>query len=113
MSITRSNNAGTYKEGQCVGYENLTFDDTAGGAALASIPDGANRALFTVECDAGTTDTSQVVRFREDGTAPTTSEGFSLGKNDAYEIKGIVNITNFKIIAIENLTQSIKVLYFR
>ncbi len=48
------------------------------------------KALYAVE--------SNNVRYRTDGTAPTTTEGILLYVGDILQIEGIKKIRNFKVI---------------
>jgi len=61
-----------------VGYASLTVTDSA--EPLVDIPAKANRAFFTVETSG--------LRWRGDGTAPTSSEGHALAVNDSISFTG-------------------------
>ena len=59
------------------GYETITVSGTAGGLTAATVS-GLNKAMITVEI--------AQVRFRLDGTAPTSTVGHILEVNDVLEL---------------------------
>lgn len=77
-----------------INYEAITVGTTVVDLAEAVTSGGATRrgqrALVTVE--------SQQIRFRYDGTAPTSTEGHVAGDGDQIEIVGYDNINNFRAI---------------
>ena len=84
-----------------VGYESLTVSSSAVG--LASIPTTAVRAFITVE-DAN-------VRFRVDGTVPTTIEGHALAASDILLIESASDIAAFRAIRDDAVDAILKVTY--
>lgn len=58
------------------------------------------------------TDTTAIVRFRTDGTAPTASSGMYLAGGDLYTINHNANVINFKIIRIEALAHVVNIIYY-
>lgn len=71
-----------------LGYEKLTVSSTAVG--LASIPSRAYFAL--VRCE------SNNVRWRDDGTAPTATEGILMKADEFLEYDG--SLTKIKFIRV-------------
>ena len=66
--------AGTYKlERKPKGYQQLTVSTTA---VALTVPVGATRAVVKV--------IAQPVRYRNDGTAPTSTVGFPLVANEIF-----------------------------
>jgi hypothetical protein len=86
-------------QGECVGYDTMVVDNANIGTL--AIPENARYALLVVESDANQTNKDMVLRFREDGEAPTIDEGMPLGDLGVYEVKGIENMQRFKIVGIE------------
>ena len=69
---------------------------TAGG----SIPSGSTLAFITPE--------TGVVRYRCDGTAPTSSVGQPIQVNQSWPVQGYQSILNCNLIAAANTTVSIE-----
>lgn len=82
------------KSQQAFAYEAITVSSTAIGPTLTTIfPSGkqaASEAFITVE--------TNPVRWRADGTDPTSSEGHLLQAGDSLSIFGTVNLKNLKFI---------------
>jgi hypothetical protein len=114
----------------CLGYEQVTFDDSA-AIQLPNYGDytQAVKALIVIEADATSTDKSKIARFTEDGvTTPTTAIGMPLGDLSIYETGGVIQVEtqafqasqafqnaleNFQIIGIEaGKTLTLNVQYF-
>lgn len=68
-----------------LGYSQITSLSSAVG--LGTIPAGATRALITVE--------GQPVRWRDDGTNPTTSVGMPLAAGDIIDYDGNLSALKF------------------
>ena len=47
------------------------------------------------------TDSSAVVRFKENGASPSRISGFGLGNQDIFELVGAKNLRNFKVVGIQ------------
>lgn len=99
--------------GKCLGYENISVDDAAPVSLDAENNFSEKRyALLYVEAGGGVANASKVIRFREDGVAPTALEGMPLGDNGLLDVKGD-NIADFQMIGIDvGVTHSVKVLYY-
>ena len=83
--------------GAAVGCTSATYAPASGAPP-------ASRAYVTVE--------NAQIRFRTDGTAPTTTEGHIVNPGTALELLGIGNIIGFKAIAT-SATATLKVTYER
>ena len=95
----------------CVKYEQVSVTDTP--AVTLVPPTNAFSALITVEGDATVASTTKVVRYREDGTARSSTVGMPLGHLDSYEVTLNNNITNFKVIGIEaGKTHKLNISYY-
>ncbi len=100
--------AGTYElKGKPLGYEQITVSDTA---VSLSPPDDATKAILGVE--------SNSLRYRDDGTSPTATEGFLLkthGNNIPPHV--VLNskeaIQNFEAIRDGSSDATLNVLYYK
>ena len=83
-----------------IGYESVVVSTTAIGIASTvvngSVTRRGQRALVTVE--------TATIRFRYDGTDPTSTEGHVADPGDALEIVGFDNIDRFSAIRISTAT---------
>jgi hypothetical protein len=86
-------------QGECIEY--VTLEVNADAVASLSIPEHARYAMLVVESDPNQFNKDIVVRFREDGEAPSSLEGMPLGDFGVYEVKGAENMQRFKIIGTE------------
>lgn len=77
-----------------VGYLQMTVSTAAVG--ITDIPDGATRAVVTVEND--------TIRWRDDGTAPTNSVGMPAVSLQSLELPTSGSIANFQAIRDANAT---------
>lgn len=69
------------------------------------IAEWAVEAFVTVE--------SNPIRYRLDGTAPTSSEGHLLNANDTLVVQGYTNIKNLKMIRQGGSDATVRVTYFK
>ena len=83
-------------------YESVIVADSAVGFTAATLA-RATAAFVTLE-------TAQV-RFRYDGTNPTSSEGHLMDIGDSIRIKGPNNIKNFKAIRTGSTSGVLKVTF--
>ncbi len=59
-------------------------------------------------------DSNIVVRFKENGSAPTRISGFGLGNNDIFELVGTNNLKEFKVVAIQPFKRPIlRIQYYK
>ena len=60
------------------------------------------------------TDSSAVLRFKENGSLPTLSSGFGLGNQDIFELVGTENLNNFRVIGIQqNSTPVLRIQFYK
>jgi hypothetical protein len=76
---------------------------TVSGTAIGLTSNTAREVLITVEGD---------IRYRLDGTDPTTTEGHKAVSNEKIELRGRGQIDQFKAINITDDVQ-IRVTYFK
>jgi len=87
-------------------YESITVSNSAVGFTSSKYKTSvhsAQRAFVTVE--------NAQIRYRYDGTNPTTSEGHLLSPGDVLIIEGYDNIKNFKAIRIGSNDATLRVTY--
>jgi len=84
-------------------YESVTVEDSAIGLTSATYLD-ATRAEMTLE-------TAQI-RFRADGTNPTSSEGHPVYVGDVIILDSAAQIAGFKAIRTGTTSGVLKVTYF-
>ena len=82
-----------------MGYQQVT---SISGATALTVPAGAKFAVFQAE--------AQVVRFRDDGVAPTASVGFELPVGVPYNYVG--TLSNVQVIETTS-GGIVNVLYYR
>ena len=77
-----------------VTYEAITFDNTSGGIAFGAttIRPAGRPPMRTCS---GKLETAQI-RYRFDGTAPTSSEGKLLDSGDVFTLSGLAYLTAFR-----------------
>lgn len=83
------------------GYEKLSV--TASAQSL-TVPSNTNRALLRLE--------DAKVRYRDDGTSPTASEGMPLEIGDTLEINGETNLEKFEAIRTGASSGTLYILYY-
>lgn len=82
------------------GYQDLEINSNS--ITSLQVPANAVSAVIIIEANQESSIMHRVVRFKENGTAPTAISGFGLGDNDTYSIIGKHNLTQFKIIGIDD-----------
>jgi hypothetical protein len=92
-----------------VGYEQLIVAGTAIG--FASIPLIATLALIIIESTVAAPAT--VIRFREDGPAPTGSIGMPMGVGAAFEIISTQDMMAFLAIQTQAGIHKLNVTYYK
>lgn len=90
-----------------IGKEELSL--SAISKPLASVPDNAKSALIQVESD---NTTAIVMRFWEDGSAPTSSSGMFRMHGDYLEITTTQNLKNFRAYGVAGTTK-LSVTYYK
>tara|TARA_Y100001951_G_C11295885_1_gene275594 strand:- start:3398 stop:3703 length:306 start_codon:yes stop_codon:yes gene_type:complete len=84
-----------------LGYEKLAV--AASAVSLASVPSEATVAH--IQCD------TAAVRFRYDGTAPTSSEGTTIAADGSITLIGSDVLAQVKFIRTTSTSASLKVAY--
>ena len=103
MAIDTPGSQRTYpSDAAASGYESKTVSTTAVGLTVATIGD-ADVARITVE--------TANIRFRTDGTDPTTTEGHILYIGDVLELRSQSDLLNFKAIRDDAVDATIRVTY--
>ena len=93
------------------GYEDI--DIAFAKAEKLIVPEYAVSAMIVVETDANAKN-QRAVRFKENGTNPTSNSGIGLADNDIYNITGQDNLTQFRCIATEDGVKHIlRVQYYK
>lgn len=104
---------------ECLGYQKIAVGSLA--VVKLTPPKNTRYALLVVMCDTSLSDpvdVSAVIYIREDGGTPVKGvsplgDGLPLGDLSIYEVKGIKNLKNFKMIGIRDAeTHSIRIQYF-
>ena len=90
------------EERDAFGFESLTVGASAVGFSSAN---DARAALVTVE-DAS-------IRFRIDGTDPTSEVGHLLNPGDSIILRNVNNIRRFRAIRAGTADATLRVTYFR
>lgn len=85
-------------------YESLTVTNGAAVSLTIATYDAARHAMITVE--------NNPIRFRIDGTAPTTTEGHLVASGDTIDLDYSTDIYHFKAIAT-GANATIRVTYSR
>jgi len=80
---------------QAYDFESLTVTGSASGLTSTKIAPSGKQAAFEVLITVET----NPIRFRTDGTDPTTSVGHLLNAGDAVTITGLNNVRRLKLIA--------------
>ncbi len=79
-------------------YESITVADTAIGITAGYLPSSVIGCQYWKNIDLMCTLETAQVRFRLDGTSPTTSEGHILNAGDILYVKSCMEIYYFKAI---------------
>lgn len=79
------------------GLQTLTV--TNASASALTVPAGANMAIISVEGNS--------IRFRDDGTAPTTSIGVIVNPGSTLELHDVVLLKAIQLIAVDNSASAV------
>jgi hypothetical protein len=85
-----------------MGYQQLTVSTTA---VALTVPAGATRAVCQV--------VAQPIRYRMDGTAPTSLIGYPAVATTVIEVNGMDNIKAFRAIRSGGTDATLEILYFQ
>ena len=83
------------------GYQQLTVSSTA---VALTVPTGASRAKISV--------VSNPIRYRDDGTDPTSSVGFNVPTNTIFELYSRESLLAFKAIATGS-NATLDIIYYK
>lgn len=86
-----------YAERKTVYYESITVDNITAVGLSSALDAAVYDAYRNVKGIISVEDNN--IRFRVDGTAPTTTEGFIAYVGDVIMIEGITDCRNFQFIA--------------
>ena len=84
------------------GYGQATVSNTA--IALPAIPSKASYAIVNIS--------TQPVRYRDDGTAPTASVGMPVASGEEFVLVSPLQIRNFKVIRSGGTDAELNVVYY-
>ena len=112
--------------GDAIAHESVSFGhDTFGRLAIANNPlwkDKVSYCLIFVEADATTVTKTRAIRWVQVKTASGSltinetnvrAQGFPFGDGGVFEVKGLANMQNLRLIGIETgKTHTIRVCYF-
>lgn len=83
------------------GFQAFTVSSTA---LALTVPSGTTRAIVTVE--------DQPLRWRDDGTDPTSTVGFLEPATSRFELYGYSSLQNFKMIKDGATDSEVGVVYY-
>ena len=86
------------------GFEQLAITSLVTATALASVPANANKAIMTVE--------NATLRYRDDGTDPTSTVGLRVFINSTIILNNRDAILNFRAIRTGGSNSEINVSYY-
>ncbi|ADY51439.1 hypothetical protein Pedsa_0867 [Pseudopedobacter saltans DSM 12145] len=98
-------------QSRAIGHLTIDLHTTSAGA-LPYVTGNTVSALIYIEAATGSAENAIIARYWQDGSAPTTEEGFPLKANQFFEIKGYANIVNFRIITANALAHTLQIQYF-
>lgn len=87
------------------GYEAVTVEDTAVGitAALLLPASGHKQTIAWITVEGAP------IRFRVDGTDPTSAEGHLIDSGEEFEVEGYNNMSRFRAIRTEAVSCKLRV----
>ncbi len=104
--------AASERYGQAFGYESITVSTVAIGLTSTKIvpTSGPARPAFEAYL---TLEATNGIRYRLDGTDPTSSEGHPIAGSGTVTITGTKNLQNLRMIRSGGADATVKVTYFR
>ncbi|MEO9870341.1 MAG: hypothetical protein ABJQ69_03500 [Ekhidna sp.] len=90
------------------GFQDITLPEDS--VYALTIPPLAVSATIMVESNSVVS--GIVMRFKENGGAPSNHSGFGLCHNDIYELSGRCNLHTFRAIALEGQQVTLRVQYY-
>jgi hypothetical protein len=91
----------------CIGKEIITVDNTVKNL---TVPENATYALIVAE---SSVTSGTVMRYWEDGSIPTSTDGIPRSHDSAWDISTRENLIKFKIIQSQSGTHKIFVQYYK
>lgn len=80
---------------------------------VGTIPQGANVCLIQVDEDNEFTNPDIALRYREDGTAPTSAFGFVIGQGDYRELTNRPQIDAIKLISPQATSVKVNIQFYK
>lgn len=96
-----------------LGYESITVSTTSVSPITTTIQSTLTNGLREQAVEAVVTIETNPIRYRVDGTAPTSSEGHLLNAGDVLTVQGFQNITNLKMIRQGSADATVRITYFK
>ena len=94
------------------GYQDLTISSSQ--AKSLSAPETAVSAEIHIEADPSVSKPARVIRYKQNGRAPTTTSGMALGDGDILEVFGKENLDLFRVIGIQTgKSHILRIQYFK
>ncbi|WP_035085306.1 hypothetical protein [Aquimarina latercula] len=88
-------------------------DETESIVATVEV-DKSKRSLALNLNELSCTNSSAVIRFKENGSQPSINSGFGLGNGDIFELVGATNLKNFRAIGVQqNATPVIRIQFYK
>lgn len=92
------------------GYQDVEIENQT---VSLQVPEGAISAVLIIEADTTCNVLHRVIRFKENGSDPSSTSGFALGDNDVYSIIGKQNLEKFRMVGVEvDKTHTARVQFF-
>ena len=98
--------------GVACGNATLTLSASSQGLLQTTIPIGTKYALLQL-VQVGETGGIDLMRYWQDGSAPTTTVGLSRGDKEAWDIYGRENIDRFRGISVDGGLHKVFIQYFK
>ncbi len=90
-----------------IGYEILVVGPTQAAPTLATVPGGVACAIFYVDPNAVDT-----VRWRSDGTGPTSDVGVPIGPGGHVVVAGTSNVVRSRFVSVSGKSVQVHALYY-
>lgn len=94
--------------GTCIGKQTLTVNGTV---SQLTVPADTAYGLIVLESNAA--NPGAAIRYWEDGTAPTTTDGIPRTDGSAWDVSSAENLRKIKFIQAQAGTHTIFVEYFK
>ncbi len=94
---------------ECFAFEQITVGSTAIGFTASTVQPASGKPATLAVCAVET----QPVRWRSDGTAPTSSAGYPQAVASEFTVFGSHDLNNFKAIRTGGTSATLTVAYYR